>query len=36
MQNSRHEASRIFRNKEREYLKDKITELETNNKTKNI
>jgi hypothetical protein len=30
------EASRHFRNKEREYLKDTINELETNNKNKNI
>jgi hypothetical protein len=32
----RHEASRYFRNKEREYLKDKINELTTNSKNKNI
>jgi hypothetical protein len=32
----RREASRHFRNKEREYLKDKINELESNSKTKNI
>jgi hypothetical protein len=32
----RHEASRYFRNKKREYLKDKINELATNNKNKNI
>jgi hypothetical protein len=32
----RRETSRIFRNKKREYLKDKINELETNNKNKNI
>jgi hypothetical protein len=32
----RRETSRIFRNKEREYLKGKINELETNNKNKNI
>jgi hypothetical protein len=31
-----HEASRYFRNKKREYLKDKINELATNNKNKNI
>jgi hypothetical protein len=30
------EISRTFRNKKREYLKDKINELETNNKNKNI
>jgi hypothetical protein len=32
----RREASRHFRNKEREYLKDKINELESNSKNKNI
>jgi hypothetical protein len=32
LQNVRHETSRIFRNKKREYLKVKIHELETNNK----
>jgi uncharacterized protein YaaR (DUF327 family) len=32
----RHEASRYFRNKKREYLKDKINELATNSKNKNI
>jgi hypothetical protein len=32
----RWEASRHFRNKEREYLKDKINELESNSKNKNI
>jgi hypothetical protein len=32
----RRETSRTFRNKEREYLKGKINELETNNKNKNI
>jgi hypothetical protein len=32
----RWEASRHFRNKEREYLKEKINELESNNKSKNI
>jgi hypothetical protein len=31
-----HEASRHFRNKKREYLKDKINELATNSKNKNI
>jgi hypothetical protein len=30
--NVRQEASRHFRNKEREYLKDKINELESNSK----
>jgi hypothetical protein len=34
--NVRREASRTFRNKKREYLKDKTNELETNNKNKNI
>jgi hypothetical protein len=33
---SRREVSRHFRNKKREYLKDKINELATNNKNKNI
>jgi hypothetical protein len=32
----RQEASRHFRNKKREYLKDKINELATNCKNKNI
>jgi hypothetical protein len=32
----RHEASRYFRNKKREYLKDKINELAANSKNKNI
>ena len=32
----RHEASRHFRNKRKEYLKDKIEENETNSKIKNI
>jgi hypothetical protein len=36
LQNLRHETSRTFRNKEREYLKGKLNELETNNKNKNI
>jgi hypothetical protein len=36
LQNLRHETSRIFRNKKREYLKGIINELETNNKNKNI
>jgi hypothetical protein len=34
--NVRWEASRHFRNKKREYLKDKINELESNSKNKNI
>jgi hypothetical protein len=32
----RREANRHFRNKEKEYLKAKIDELETNSKIKNI
>jgi hypothetical protein len=32
----RREASRYFRNNKREYLKDKINELVTNSKNKNI
>jgi hypothetical protein len=32
----RQEACRHFRNKKREYLKDKINELESNSKNKNI
>jgi hypothetical protein len=36
LQNLRREISRTFRNKEREYLKGKINELETNNKNKKI
>jgi hypothetical protein len=36
LQNLTHETSRTFRNKKREYLKDKINDLETNNKNKNI
>jgi hypothetical protein len=36
LNNVRREASRHFRNKKREYLKDKINELATNNKNKNI
>jgi hypothetical protein len=35
-QNLRHETSRTFRKKKRVYLKVKINELETNNKSKNI
>jgi hypothetical protein len=36
LNNVRHDASRYFRNKKREYLKDKINELATNSKNKNI
>jgi hypothetical protein len=36
LQNLRHKTSRTFRKKKREYLKDKINMLETNNKNKNI
>jgi hypothetical protein len=36
LQNFRHETNRTFRNKKREYLKDKINDLVTNNRTKNI
>jgi hypothetical protein len=36
MDNVRLEASRTFRTKKREYLKNKINELETNSKNKNI
>jgi hypothetical protein len=36
LNNVRHEASRHFRNKEREYLKDKINELAMNSRNKNI
>jgi hypothetical protein len=36
LRNVRREASRHFRNKKREYLKDKITETELNSKNKNI
>jgi hypothetical protein len=36
LQNLRRETDRTFRNKKREYLKDKINELETNNKNKNV
>jgi hypothetical protein len=36
LNNVRREASRHFRNKKREYLKDKISELATNSKNKNI
>jgi arginine utilization protein RocB len=36
MSDIRREASRHFRNKKREYLKNKINELESNSKNKNI
>ncbi|PNF41987.1 ELAV-like protein 4 [Cryptotermes secundus] len=36
LNNIRHETSRHFRNKKREYLKDKIDELAMNSKNKNI
>jgi hypothetical protein len=36
LNNVRREASRQFRNKKREYLKDKIKELATNSKNTNI
>jgi hypothetical protein len=36
MNNIRRETSRHFRNKKRKYLKDKIDELATNSKNKNI
>jgi hypothetical protein len=36
LNNVRREASRHFRNKKREYLKDKMNDLATNNKNKNI
>jgi hypothetical protein len=36
LDNTRREASRNFRNKKREYMKDKINELATNSKNKNI
>jgi hypothetical protein len=36
LNNVRREASRYFRNKEEEHLKDKINELATNSKNKNI
>jgi hypothetical protein len=36
LQNFKLETSRIFRNKKREYVKGKISELETNKKNKNI
>jgi hypothetical protein len=36
LSNVRREASRHFRNKKRDYLKDKINENESNSKNKNI
>jgi hypothetical protein len=36
LQNLRCETRRTFRNMKRKYLKDKINEVETNNKNKNI
>jgi hypothetical protein len=36
LNNIRHETSGHFRNKKREYLKDKINALTTNGKNKNI
>jgi hypothetical protein len=36
LHNVRRKASRHFRSKKREYLKDKITEIELNSKNKNI
>jgi hypothetical protein len=36
MDNARREASRTFQTKKGEYLKDQISELETNSKNKNI
>jgi len=36
LNNVRHEASRHFRKKEKEYLKAKVDELETDSKIKNI
>jgi hypothetical protein len=36
LNNVKHEASRYFRNKKREHLKDKINELATNSKNNNI
>jgi hypothetical protein len=36
LNNVRHDASRFFRNKKRKYLRDKINELATNSKNKNI
>jgi hypothetical protein len=36
LSNVRREASRYFRNKKREYLKEKINELESNSKNRHI
>jgi hypothetical protein len=36
LSNVRREVSRYFRNRKREYLKDKINEIELNSKNKNI
>jgi hypothetical protein len=36
LNSERREASRDFRNKKREYLKDKINDCATNSKNKNI
>jgi hypothetical protein len=36
LRNIRQEASRLFRNKKSEYLKDKISKLESSSKNKNI
>ena len=36
LNNVRREASRHIRNKKKKYLKTKISELETNSKTKNV
>jgi hypothetical protein len=36
LRNVRRDASRCFRNKKREYLKGKITDIELNSKNKNI
>jgi hypothetical protein len=36
LSNVRWEASRLFRNKKREYLKEKIKDLQSNSKNKNI
>jgi hypothetical protein len=36
LNNVRHEASRHYRNKKRKYLKNKISDLATNSKNKNI
>jgi hypothetical protein len=36
LRNVRRQASRHFRNKNREYLKDKINEIELNSKNKSI